>query len=290
MNKRTVGIIGGSGLYELDAVQDITWRTVTTPFGEPSDAYACGTLAGLDVVFLARHGRGHVHSPTQINYRANIVGFKMLGVTDLISVSAVGSLQEAYPPGHFVVVDQYIDLTKHRTSSFFETGCVGHVSLADPVCPRLSDLIYASCQTHQHPASPKGTYVCIEGPQFSTKAESNLYRSWGIDVIGMTNMPEAKLAREAGLAYVGLAMVTDFDCWHADHDAVTVETVIATLRRNIAAAKGVLSTTLETLAKTPFDGNNPVYQGAGSAMITDPTSQDPDSIKRLQSCGILNEL
>jgi 5'-methylthioadenosine phosphorylase len=235
-----IGIIGGSGIYEMEGIEGASWVKVASPWGKPSDEVLVGRLEGVPVAFLPRHGRGHVHSPTTVPYRANIDAMKRLGVTDVISVSACGSFREEMAPGDFVVVDQFIDRTFAREKSFFGDGCVAHVSMAAPTCPRLS----AACATAAEAAGVKvhrgGTYLAMEGPQFSTLAESRLYRSWGCDVIGMTNMPEAKLAREAELCYASVAMVTDYDCWHEGHGAVDVATVIATLKGNGDKARAMV--------------------------------------------------
>ena len=233
-----IGVIGGSGVYQIQAIQNPEWVTVETPWGPPSDAILTGTLNGAQMAFLPRHGRGHVHTPTSVPYRANIDALKRLGVTDILAVSAVGSLRADYKPGDFVLVDQYIDRTFARDSSFFGQGCVAHVSLAHPTCARLGAAItQAAAGLTLH---PKATYIAMEGPQFSTMAESNLYRQWGADVIGMTGMPEAKLAREAEICYASLAMVTDYDCWHPDHGAVDVAKVIETLTANASNAVQVV--------------------------------------------------
>jgi 5'-methylthioadenosine phosphorylase len=237
-----IGIIGGSGLYDIDGLEDKAWRKVQTPWGDPSDELLFGRLAGVRCVFLPRHGRGHPTSPTHLNYRANIDALKRSGVTDILSLSAVGSLKEGLPPGHFVIVDQFIDRSFAREKSFFGEGIVAHVSMAHPVCGRLGDALYASASELALPVTRGGTYLVMEGPQFSTKAESELYRSWGCDVIGMTNMPEAKLAREAELCYATVAMVTDFDCWHPEHDYVTVEAVVRILLRNADRARDLVRT------------------------------------------------
>jgi len=232
-----IGIIGGSGLYDIAGLERKEWRRVETPWGAPSDELLFGELDGVRCVFLPRHGRGHRLSPTYLNYRANIDALKRSGVTDVLSLSAVGSLKEELPPGHFVIVDQFIDRSFAREKSFFGEGCVAHVSVADPVCPRIGDAAEAAAQTIGLPVARGGTYLVMEGPQFSTRAESELYRSWGCSVIGMTNMPEAKLAREAELCYATVAMVTDFDCWHDGYDAVTVDAVIQVMQANAEAAR-----------------------------------------------------
>ncbi|MEM9122140.1 MAG: S-methyl-5'-thioadenosine phosphorylase [Pseudomonadota bacterium] len=238
--RSVIGVIGGSGLYEIDGLSETRWEPVTTPWGEPSDALLFGRLGEVDLVFLPRHGRGHVHSPTSINYRANIDALKRAGVTDILSLSACGSFREALPPGTFVIVDQFIDRTFAREKSFFGEGLVAHVSMAHPVCPRLGDALEAAAREANIPVHRGGTYLAMEGPQFSSLAESNLYREWGCDVIGMTNMPEAKLAREAELPYATVAMVTDFDCWHPDHDNVEVSTVIQHLLGNAENARSLI--------------------------------------------------
>ena len=235
-----LGIIGGSGVYDIDGLTAKEWRSVETPFGPPSDQLLFGELDGQQLVFLPRHGRGHPLPPSEINFRANIDAMKRSGVTEIISVSAVGSLKEELPPGTFVIVDQFVDRTFARVKSFFEAGLVAHVSMAHPVCGRLGDLIEQAARQVGIHAVRGGTYLVMEGPQFSTKAESQIYRQWGCDVIGMTNMPEAKLAREAEICYATVAMVTDFDCWHPDHDAVTVETVVKVLLANADRARALV--------------------------------------------------
>ena len=235
-----IGIIGGSGLYDIDGLEEKTWQSVETPWGTPSDALLSGRLAGVRCVFLPRHGRGHPLSPTHLNYRANIDAMKRVGVTDILSLSAVGSLKAELPPGHFVVVDQFIDRSFARAKSFFGEGIVAHVSMAHPVCGRLGDAAERACRDLGLPATRGGTYLVMEGPQFSTKAESELYRSWRCSVIGMTNMPEAKLAREAEICYATIAMVTDYDCWHPDHDHVTVEAVVRVLLDNADKARALV--------------------------------------------------
>ena len=234
-----IGVIGGSGIYDIDGLEDKVWRQVATPWGMPSDALLFGRLAGVRCVFLPRHGRGHPLSPTRLNYRANIDALKRSGVTDVLSLSAVGSLKPELPPGHFVIVDQFIDRSFAREKSFFGEGIVAHVSMAHPVCSRLGDALDGAARGLGLPVARGGTYLVMEGPQFSTKAESELYRSWGCSVIGMTNMPEAKLAREAELNYATVAMVTDFDCWHPDHDHVTVEAVVRVLARQCRQGAGI---------------------------------------------------
>jgi 5'-methylthioadenosine phosphorylase len=244
-----VGIIGGSGLYDIDGLEEKEWRRVETPWGAPSDDLLFGRLHGLRCVFLPRHGRGHKLSPTDLNYRANIDALKRVGCTDVLSLSAVGSLKEELPPGHFVVIDQFIDRTFAREKSFFGRGCVAHVSMAHPVCSRLGDALESAAREIGLPVSRGGTYLTMEGPQFSTYAESVLYRSWGCSVIGMTNMPEAKLAREAELCYATVAMVTDYDCWHEGHDAVTVDQVVKVLLGNADNARALVKAVLPVVGQ-----------------------------------------
>jgi 5'-methylthioadenosine phosphorylase len=245
--KAEIGIIGGSGLYHMPGFEQQEESSMVTPFGAPSDNYILGTLAGRKVAFLARHGRGHRISPSELNFRANIYGMKSLGVERIISLSAVGSLKEEHRPQEFVVPDQFFDRTRGRISTFFGEGLVAHISFADPICPEMSEVVTGACRAAGVTVKPGGTYLCMEGPAFSTKAESNVYRSWGMDVIGMTNLQEAKLAREAEICYVTVAMVTDYDCWHPEHDAVTVSDIIANLVTNaenackvVAAAVGAM--------------------------------------------------
>jgi 5'-methylthioadenosine phosphorylase len=240
MTTPVIGIIGGSGVYEIDGLAEIAWRRVASPFGETSDEFCFGRLDGQPVIFLPRHGRGHPLPPSGINFRANIDALKRCGVTDIVSLSAVGSLREDLAPGDFVVVDQFIDRTFARDKSFFGPGCVAHVSMAHPVCGRIGDALATAGAGADITIKRGGTYIVMEGPQFSTLAESELYRSWGCDVIGMTNMPEAKLAREAEICYATVAMVTDYDCWHPEHDSVTVEMVIGWLHKNTALAQNIL--------------------------------------------------
>ncbi len=281
--KRVIGIIGGSGVYTMDALQQGQWRTVESPWGEPSDQLCFATLSGQEVVFLPRHGRGHRYSPSTINYRANIDALKRAGCTDIISVSAVGSLKEELPPGTFVIVDQFIDRTFAREKSFFGTGCVAHVSMAHPVSAPLAKALYASCQKLSIPSAAKGTYLVMEGPQFSSLAESQLYRQWGCDVIGMTNMPEAKLAREAEMAYATVAMVTDYDCWHEDHGHVTVEAVIRQLQHNAEDARRLLLDVIPALAAQPMDNSDGCYTALDFALITAPEARDKALLSKLDA-------
>lgn len=269
-----IGIIGGSGLYQMDGLKDVTWKKVASPFGEPSDELCFGTLDGHRVVFLPRHGRGHRIPPSDINFRANIDALKRSGVTDLLSLSAVGSLREDLPPGTFVVVDQFIDRTFARQKSFFGTGLVAHVSMAKPVCARLGDVVVATCEAQGVAVHRGGTYLVMEGPQFSSLAESRLYRSWGCDVIGMTNMPEAKLAREAELCYATVAMVTDFDCWHPDHDAVTVDQVVSVLLGNAGRARGLVKGVVPPLGAHEGPCRHGCQRALDHAVITAPDARD----------------
>jgi 5'-methylthioadenosine phosphorylase len=243
-----IGIIGGSGLYSMPGLTDVREVKQETPFGDPSDPYVLGTLDGRRVSFLARHGRGHRILPTELNFRANIYGFKQLGVQRILSVSAVGSLKEEHKPLDFVIPDQFFDRTRHRVDTFFGDGVVAHIAFADPVCPQLSQVVETACKKVGVTGKRGGTYLNMEGPQFSTKAESNVYRSWGMDVIGMTNLQEAKLAREAEICYVTVAMVTDYDCWHPHHDSVTVDQIVAVLVKNAENAAKVVR---ETVAGLP---------------------------------------
>ncbi|QDE85894.1 S-methyl-5'-thioadenosine phosphorylase [Myxococcus xanthus] len=278
-----IGIIGGSGLYQMDGLTDVEWKKVTSPFGEPSDELCFGTLGGHRVVFLPRHGRGHRLAPTDINFRANIDALKRSGVTDLLSLSAVGGLREEYPPGTFVVVDQFIDRTFARDKSFFGTGLVAHVSMAKPVCSRLGDAVISACEGLGVVARRGGTYLAMEGPQFSSIAESHLYRSWGCDVIGMTNMPEAKLAREAELCYATVAMVTDFDCWHPDHDAVTVDQVVSVLLGNAGKAKGLVKNVVPLLGAHTGHCAQGCHKALDHAIITAPTAWDAAMAEKLSA-------
>ncbi|WP_298214271.1 S-methyl-5'-thioadenosine phosphorylase [Acidocella sp.] len=278
-----IGIIGGSGLYDIEGLTDTKWVRVETPWGEPSDEFLTGRYETQKVVFLPRHGRGHKTSPTALNYRANIDGLKRLGVTDIISLSAVGSLKEELPPGHFVVVDQFIDRSFAREKSFFGPGCVAHVSMAHPVCGRLGDALEASLKALGLPHTRGGTYLVMEGPQFSTLAESNLYRSWGCAVIGMTNMPEAKLAREAEIDYATVAMVTDYDCWHEDHDAVTVEQVVKVLLGNADKARALVREVLPRLAAPRPACPHGCDTALTHALITAPEARDPAALRKLDA-------
>jgi 5'-methylthioadenosine phosphorylase len=246
----TIGIIGGSGLYSMPGFEAEEERQIDTPWGAPSDVYVVGQLAGKHVAFLSRHGRGHRISPSELNFRANIYGFKALGVERILSLSAVGSLKQEHRPLDFVIPDQFVDRTRGRVSTFFGEGLVAHISFAHPICPQLAQVAAAACTEVGVPSKSGGTYLCMEGPAFSTFAESNLYRSWGMDVIGMTNLQEAKLAREAEICYVTFAMVTDYDCWHEEHDAVTVDSIIANLMQNAQNAAKVVTAAVRSMPDT----------------------------------------
>ena len=278
-----IGLIGGSGLYDIDGLEEREWRRVETPWGEPSDLLLFGRLAGVRCVFLPRHGRGHPTPPSELNYRANIDALKRSGVTDVISLSAVGSLREDLPPGHFVIVDQFIDRSFAREKSFFGDGIVAHVSMAHPVSPRLRIHLATAAEAEGIAFARGGTYVCMEGPQFSTYAESMTYKTSGYSVIGMTNMPEAKLAREAEICYATVAMVTDFDCWHPDHDAVTVQDIIRVLSSNSDKAKALVA----RLAKDFPREHEPCPIGSDraldTALITAPEARDPELLKKLDA-------
>jgi 5'-methylthioadenosine phosphorylase len=279
----TLGIIGGSGIYDIEGLSDVRWQAVDTPYGLPSDELMFGNLDGLPVVFLPRHGRGHRVPPSELNFRANIDAMKRAGVTEIVSLSAVGSLREDLAPGTFVIVDQFIDRTFARVKSFFETGLVAHVSMADPVCGRLGDAIEAAAGGAGIEAVRGGTYLVMEGPQFSSRAESELYRSWGCSVIGMTNMPEAKLAREAELCYATVAMVTDYDCWHEDHDDVTVEQVIRVLMENADKARALVRELAPRLAGRDEVCDRGCHTSLDNALITAPEARDPDAVRRLDA-------
>lgn len=283
MTRTVLGIVGGSGLYELPGLQNAEWRKVESPWGMPSDELLFATLDGLPLVFLPRHGRGHRQSPTSINYRANIDVLKRAGVTDLVSISACGSLREDLAPGDFVLVDQFIDRTFAREKSFFGPGCVAHVSMADPISTALADEIATAAERAGISVKRGGTYLVMEGPQFSTRAELNLYRQWGCSVIGMTNMPEAKLAREAEICYATVAMVTDYDCWHAEHAAVDVAAVIRVLKDNVEKAQRLVT----ALAAGFPREHRPCPIGSDTALdyalITAPEVRDPALVARLDA-------
>jgi len=283
MTKTVLGIIGRSGVYDVGGLEDARWERVISPWGEASDDLLFGRLEGVEMVFLPRHGRGHVHSPTSINYRANIDALKRAGCTDVISVSACGSLKEELPPGHFVLADQFIDRTHARDKSFFGRGFVAHVSLAHPVCPRLVGALQEAARVENISCRRGGTYLAMEGPQFSTLAESKLYRSWGCDVIGMTAMPEAKLAREAELPYALVAMVTDYDCWHPDHDHVTVDQVIRILFENADKARALIKRVVPMLGPERTPSPLGIEHTLDTALITAPDKRDPELFRKLDA-------
>ena len=274
----TVGVIGGSGLYDIEGLTAARSIRVRTPFGAPSDAITVGSLEGIQVAFLSRHGRGHLLNPSGINYRANIFALKSLGVSHVISVSAVGSMKESIQPGDVAIPDQFIDMTKRRVSTFFDQGIVAHVAFGEPVCAELRQALLSAGERVGAKLHRSGTYLCMEGPQFSTKAESRLYRQWGVDVIGMTNMPEAKLAREAELCYATMALVTDYDCWHETEEAVTVEAVLGTLHRNVALAKQILRAVMPSFAD-PIDC--PCHRALDHAILTAPNRIPSAARKKL---------
>ena len=278
-NDIRIGIVGGSGLYHMDGLTDIEEISVNTPFGAPSDSYRTGMLEGHRVVFLARHGRGHTISPSELNFRANVYGFKSLGVERILSASAVGSLKEEHRPLDIILPDQFFDRTKARISTFFGNGLVAHISFGDPICADLADIVALAGQDSRVGVKKGGTYVCMEGPQFSTKAESETYRSWGMDVIGMTNLQEAKLAREAEICYTTIALVTDYDCWHPDHDAVTVADIIANLGRNSLNAQALIRSAVKRMPKTRECGCGHALQ---HALITDPAKVPAETRERLK--------
>ena len=278
-----LGIIGGSGLYEIDGLESVRWARIDSPFGEASDELLFGVLNGIQLVFLPRHGRGHRYSPSSINYRANIDVLKRAGATDIISLSAVGSLREDLHPGTLVIVDQFIDRTFAREKSFFGTGMVAHVSMAHPVNARLGDWCEQACHLLGLSMQRGGTYLVMEGPQFSTLAESQLYRQWGCDVIGMTNMPEAKLAREAEIPYCTVAMVTDFDCWHPDHDHVDVDAVIRVLLKNADNARALVRAVAGQMSERPLVCPSGDDRALDAALITHEEARDPAVLKTLDA-------
>ncbi|PJA59156.1 MAG: S-methyl-5'-thioadenosine phosphorylase [Rhodobacterales bacterium CG_4_9_14_3_um_filter_71_31] len=283
MARTIIGVIGGSGLYAIEGLQNAQWRSVETPWGAPSDALLHGEIGGVEVRFLPRHGRGHIQTPTSINYRANIDALKRSGVTDVISVSACGSFREEMAPGDFVIVDQFIDRTFAREKSFFGPGCVAHVSMAEPVCPRLGDALSAAARGAGVTVHRGGTYLCMEGPQFSTVAESRLYKGWGCAVIGMTNMPEAKLAREAELCYATVAMVTDYDAWHPHHDAVDVAAVIRVLTGNADKARAMVRAAVPALGGDRAPCPCGCDRALDYALITAPEARDPAMTRKLDA-------
>jgi 5'-methylthioadenosine phosphorylase len=283
MTGPVIGIIGGSGLYQIDGLANIEWRRVDSPFGATSDAFCFGTLDGHAMVFVPRHGSGHVLPPSEINYRANIDALKRCGVTDIISLSAVGSLREELVPGDFVVIDQYIDRTFARAKSFFGKGCVAHVSMAHPVCGRIGEALAAAGPKAGLALKRGGTYLVMEGPQFSSLAESELYRSWNCDVIGMTNMPEAKLAREAEICYATVAMVTDYDCWHPGQDAVTADMILGVLLANAERAKALVRHVVPPLSEHAGPCRQGCQRALDHALITAPERRDPEVLARLDA-------
>ena len=284
MNKEKpyLGIIGGSGIYDLDNISDAKWQNISSAFGDPSDKILTGIVNNINIAFLPRHGKSHNLLPSNINYRANIDCLKSLGVTDIISLSAVGSLKESIKPGDFVVIDQFIDRTFARIKTFFNDGIVAHVSMAKPTSKKLSKIIFESAPDNINILNG-GTYIAMEGPQFSTLAESNLYRSWNCDVIGMTNMPEAKLAREAEIAYATIAMVTDYDCWHPDHDAVTVDSIIKVLNTNSLNAKNLVKSIIKNIEEIEWDWNDPAYSALDYALITPEEARTQEAKIKLQN-------
>jgi len=278
-----IGVIGGSGIYEIDGLENTRWVKIESSFGEPSDELMFGELDGQKMVFLPRHGRGHRIPPSELNFRANIDALKRAGVTEIISVSACGSLKEELPPGTFVICDQFIDRTFAREKSFFGTGLVAHVALGNPVCTRLGDALEEAAQGLDIPHKRGGTYLAMEGPQFSAMAESHLYRDWGCDVIGMTNMPEAKLAREAEMCYATVAMVTDFDCWHPHHDHVTVDSIVKTLMGNADKGRALVKATVPKLSGRTENCSSGCHTALDSAIITAPGARDPAMITKLDA-------
>ena len=278
-----LGIIGGSGVYDIDGLANKQWRRIESPFGQTSDEFLFGDLDGQKLVFLPRHGRGHRIPPSELNFRANIDAMKRAGVTEILSVSAVGSLKEELPPGTFVIVDQFIDRTFAREKSFFSTGLVAHVGMAHPVCARLGDMVEAAAKEAGIVAVRGGTYLVMEGPQFSTQAESNLYRQWGCDVIGMTNMPEAKLAREAEMCYASVAMVTDYDCWHPDHDAVTVDAIVKVLLANADRARALVKAVAPKVTGRAGPYAKGCHTALDTAIITHGEGRDPALVAKLDA-------
>ena len=278
-----IGVIGGSGVYEIDGLTNTRWERVESPFGAPSDELLFGELGGQKLVFLPRHGRGHRIPPSELNFCANIDVMKRAGVTEILSVSACGSLKEELPPGTFVICDQFIDRTFARKKSFFGTGLVAHVGLGNPVCSRLADITQEACIELDIAHQAGGTYLAMEGPQFSTIAESELYRSWGCDVIGMTNMPEAKLAREAEICYLTVAMVTDYDCWHSEHEHVSVDAIIKVLTSNAEKARSLVKTVVPKLSVRTESCAVGCHTALDTAIITSADTRDPDMVKKLEA-------
>jgi 5'-methylthioadenosine phosphorylase len=279
MSKTPIGIIGGSGLYEMEGLKVIEEARLETPFGAPSDAYIVGELEGQKVIFLPRHGRGHRISPSELNFRANIWGMKKLGVEAIIAVSAVGSMKKEIEPGHMVVIDQFFDRTKGRPSTFFTDGIVAHVGFADPVCFELRKVLIDAGKKVGATVHEKGTYICMEGPQFSTRAESNIYRQWGVDVIGMTNLQEAKLAREAEICYATIALSTDYDCWHETHEDVTIDAIIAVLQKNVETSKKMIRAAVQKVNEARTCG---CRQALKNAILTDRKTIPAETRKKLE--------
>ncbi|PPR12091.1 MAG: S-methyl-5'-thioadenosine phosphorylase [Alphaproteobacteria bacterium MarineAlpha11_Bin1] len=282
-NIPVIGIIGGSGVYEIDGLINKEWRQIPSPFGMPSDEFLFGELDGQQIVFLPRHGRGHRVPPSGVNFRANIDAFKRAGVTEILSISAVGSLREEYSPGHFVLVDQFIDRTFDRKKTFFDEGCVAHISMADPICSRLSRNLANALEDTGIKYALGGVYLVIEGPQFSSRAESHLYRSWGCDVIGMTNMPEAKLAREAEMCYATVGMITDYDCWHEDHDDVAIEGVIKIMHENADKARTLIKAVVPKLSGRDRFCDSGCHTALEHAIVTAPEARDPEAVSKLDA-------
>ena len=278
-----LGVIGGSGLYDMEGLADVESVSVSTPWGQPSDDIVIGTLNGTRTAFLPRHGRGHRFTPSEVNYRANVAALKQLGCAFVLSVSAVGSMKQEIAPGHLVIVDQFIDRTVGRARTFFGDGIVGHVGFADPVCTVLRPLVLDAARATGATTHDGGTSICIEGPQFSTRAESQLFRTWGVSVIGMTNLPEARLAREAGLSYATLALATDYDCWHAGEEAVTVEAVMAVMKQNISVAREVVRNLAEALAQPLAPRESPFKGILAGAVMTSPSARSMEAKRRLRA-------
>lgn len=282
-NSRVIGIIGGSGLYEIGGLANVSWERIDSPFGETSDEFLFGELGGQKLIFLPRHGRGHKIPPSELNFRANIDALKRAGVTEIISLSACGSFKEELDPGTFVIIDQFIDRTFAREKSFFQTGMVAHVAFGQPVCSRLGDVLEETCKKINIKSVRGGTYLAMEGPQFSSLAESRLYKEWGCDVIGMTNMPEAKLAREAEMCYATVAMVTDFDCWHPEHDSVSVDSIINVLLNNAEMGASLIKEVTPKLSKHAILCSQGCHHALDNALITSPDARDPKVMAKLDA-------
>ena len=282
-NSRVIGIIGGSGLYEIGGLANVSWERIDSPFGDTSDEFLFGELGGQKLIFLPRHGRGHKIPPSELNFRANIDALKRAGVTEIISLSACGSFKDELDPGTFVIIDQFIDRTFAREKSFFQTGMVAHVAFGQPVCSRLGDVLEETCKKININSVRGGTYLAMEGPQFSSLAESRLYKEWGCDVIGMTNMPEAKLAREAEMCYATVAMVTDFDCWHPDHDSVSVDSIIKVLLNNAEMGASLIKEVTPKLSKHAILCSQGCHHALDNALITSPDARDPKVMAKLDA-------